>query len=185
MSDSPTPEHVWEISTNLDDLTGELIAAAVAALLAEGALDAWTQPLTMKKGRPGVMLSLLCRADDRDRLARRVLELTGSFGVRYRKWDRLVLHRSPTTLDTAYGPVRAKVGELGGRVLSLRPEYEDARRAAREAGVDGRRVYEAAQTAAETALHQANLDAEARGDARGDVGGETSGETRGEEGAAP
>lgn len=149
MSKREPSEPVWELATNLDDVTGELIAAAMEALLAEGALDVWCVPLTMKKGRPGVMLCLLCAAADRDGLARRVLELTGSLGVRYRAWERLVLDRRFVTLDTLAGPVQAKVGEHDGHVVTIRPEYEDVKRAAALAGLDVRSVYESAQASAE------------------------------------
>ena len=134
---------VFEIAANLDDVSGEVVGAAVEALLAEGALDCWTTAIGMKKDRPGVMVSVLCNAEERDRLARRLIELTGSFGVRFREWDRLVLDRRHETVQTPYGPIRLKVGSLDGREMAVKPEFEDVRRAAEAQGVTVRRVLEA------------------------------------------
>jgi len=138
MSSSAT--QVFEIAVNLDDVSGEVLGAALESLLADGALDVWTSAIGMKKNRPGVMLSLLCKPEDRDRLTRRVMELTGSFGVRYRAWDRLVLERTEATTQTPYGPVRLKVGSLDGRVVTVKPEFEDMRTAAESHGVPLRKV---------------------------------------------
>jgi hypothetical protein len=125
------------------------VGEAIDALLADGALDAWTVPIGMKKNRPGVCLSLLCETDRRDALARRLIELTGSFGVRYRSWSRLVLDRRHETVSTAYGEVRLKVGRLDGRDLVRKVEFDDARRAAEATGVSVRTVIDAAKASAE------------------------------------
>lgn len=133
-------EQIVEIVTHLDDASGEVVGHATAALLAEGSLDVWTTPVSMKKNRPGVMLSLLCLEADSARLARRVMELTGSFGVRYRAWDRLVLHRRHETVETPYGPVRVKIGELDGKIIARKPEFQDVLKAAAAHGVSPRQV---------------------------------------------
>jgi pyridinium-3,5-bisthiocarboxylic acid mononucleotide nickel chelatase len=145
---NPTPTQVTEIVVNLDDVTGELIGEAQRALLAAGALDVWTTAIQMKKGRPGVMLSLLCDQGKRDALAKLMIELTGSFGVRFRDWGRLVLDRRHVTVDTCFGEVRIKVGELDGKVIVARPEFEDVKKLAQEAGASVREVYDAAQSSA-------------------------------------
>lgn len=147
---NPSPAEVTEIVVNLDDVTGELLGDAQRALMAAGALDVWTAAIQMKKGRPGVMLSLLCEGSKRDGLARLMIELTGSFGVRFRDWGRLVLERRHVTVDTRYGKVRVKVGELDGKIVVVRPEFEDVKRLAHEAGASVRDVYDAAQSAAHT-----------------------------------
>lgn len=144
----PTPTAVYELVVNLDDTTGEIIGHAMETLLAEGALDVWTTAIGMKKGRPGVMMSVLCRAEDRDKTARRVLALTGSFGVRYRSWDRLVLDRSFTEVDTVLGRATVKVGSLDGALIAVRPEYEDAKELARAAGVTVREAMDQVTAAA-------------------------------------
>ncbi len=145
----PAATAVTEIAVNLDDVTGEVVGDAVRTLLQAGALDVWTMPIQMKKQRPGVMLALLCDTDRRDEFARMVISLTGSFGVRFREWGRLVLDRRHVAMDTRYGKVRIKVGELDGRLLVARPEFDDVKRLAQEAGVPVRDVMDAAQAAAD------------------------------------
>ncbi|MFP4144702.1 MAG: nickel insertion protein [Phycisphaeraceae bacterium] len=150
-TDSPaseSPTAVVELAANLDDLSAELIGSAQQALLAAGALDVWTQPIGMKKQRPGTMLCLLCRARDRERLAERMIAETGSFGVRFRPWERIVLDRRHERLATCFGEVRIKVGSRGGRDLVARPEYEDVRDLAERQGASVREVMESAQAAA-------------------------------------
>ncbi|GAB4108184.1 MAG: DUF111 family protein [Phycisphaeraceae bacterium] len=145
----PAATAVTEIAVNLDDVTGEVVGDAVRTLLQAGALDVWTTPIQMKKQRPGVMLALLCDTERRDEFARMVISLTGSFGVRFRDWGRLVLDRRHVTVDTRYGKARIKVGELDGRLLVARPEFDDVKRLAQEAGVPVRDVMDAAQAAAD------------------------------------
>ena len=149
----PTPTRVCEIVANLDDTTGEIIGDAADTLLAAGALDVWTTPMSMKKGRPGVMLSVLCRPDDRRATARRVLRLTGSFGVRYRHWDRLVLDRRFVEVDTPLGPVTVKIGELDGFMVTAQPEFESVCRLAAAAGLTPRQALDHAVAAARS-LHR-------------------------------
>ena len=141
------PERVVEIAANLDDVSAEVLGEAMDRLSAEGALDVWATPVQMKKRRPGVMVSLLSPEDRAERLAERLIELTGSFGVRMRAWDRVVLHRRWETVQTRYGAVRVKVGSLGDRDVVARPEFEDASKAAGEHGVPVREVMEAAMAA--------------------------------------
>lgn len=129
---------VVELAVNLDDITGQLIGDTAQRLLAEGALDVWTIAIGMKKQRPGVMLCVLANAHDRDRFARLILELTGSFGVRFREWDRLVLEREHIKVTGKYGSLRVKVGKLARRTIVARPEFEDVKSLAEHAGVDVR-----------------------------------------------
>ncbi|MEM1212745.1 MAG: nickel insertion protein [Planctomycetota bacterium] len=145
-ADSNTPP-VVELATNLDDTTGEAVAHAIQQLLDRGALDAWATPITMKKGRPGVTLSVLCQADDRLAVADHLLALTGSLGVRYRSWDRLVLDRHHTPVETPFGTVRIKVGSRLNQPLTAKPEYEDAAAAAHTHGVPLHTVQQAALAA--------------------------------------
>lgn len=135
---------VIEIVANIDDVTGEVIGQAIDALLADGALDCWTTPIMMKKQRPGVQLNVLIAADQRDAITRRIMELTGTFGVRFREWDRMVLDRRHETIDTPYGSVRVKIGSLGGKDVSRKVEFDDAAQAAAKHGVPVRVVIAAA-----------------------------------------
>jgi hypothetical protein len=140
---------VVELSANLDDVTAEIVGEAVERLLDEGAVDVWCTPILMKKQRPGVMVSLLCLERDQEHLTRRLIELTGTFGVRRRLWDRLVLARRHESVDTPFGPIRLKIGVMDHKPILAKPEFEDVREAAEEHGVPLRVVMDAARVAAE------------------------------------
>jgi uncharacterized protein (DUF111 family) len=141
---------VIEIAVNLDDVSPEIVGDAQQRLLDAGALDVWTVSIGMKKQRPGVMLCLLCEENKRDELAKLIIELTGSFGVRHRMWHRTVLQRRHETVKTVYGQVRIKIGSINEEDLVAQPEFEDVKRLADDAGVAVRRVMEAAQAAIQT-----------------------------------
>ncbi len=126
---------IVELATNLDDISPQILGAVRQALFDAGAREVWTTAIDMKKDRPGTCLSVLCHVTDRDRLARLVLTLTGSFGIRYRQWDRLVLTRHYEHVHTAHGEVRLKIGSLpDGEIIVARPEYEDVRMIAEKTG---------------------------------------------------
>ena len=130
-----THDQVVLLECNLDDMTGEALAYALERLLDAGALDAWFTPIIMKKGRPAVVLSVLCRPDDAPALRQRILHETTTLGVRWRLMEREIAERSTDRVDTPWGPVRRKLKRLGGQVVSVKPEYEDCARLAREQGV--------------------------------------------------
>jgi len=135
VSGAQTFEQVALLECNLDDMTGEALAYALERLLDAGALDAWFTPIVMKKGRPAVLLSVLCRPDDAPALRRAMLQETTTLGVRWRLMEREVAERSTDRVDTPWGPVRRKLKRLAGQVISVKPEYEDCARLAREHGV--------------------------------------------------
>lgn len=139
-------ERVAEIQTNMDDAPGEIVGRALEALMAAGALDVYTSPVGMKKGRPGVLLTVLCRPADRDRLSKMLLKETGSIGLRYCEKERLCLKRTAGEVETRFGKVRTKIIDMFGESL-VTPEYESCREAAQKAGVTVREIY-AAVTAA-------------------------------------
>ncbi|WP_428387167.1 nickel insertion protein [Mucisphaera sp.] len=134
LAEGGTVTGVVELAVNLDDTTGETIGHTVSALMDAGALDAWWTSIGMKKGRSAVMLSLLVVPDQQQAMAELVLRLTGSFGVRARAWDRVVLDRRIERVTTAYGEARVKVGSMGGRDIVARAEFEDAAELAESAG---------------------------------------------------
>jgi uncharacterized protein (DUF111 family) len=102
--------------------------------LREGALDVFTTPVHMKKDRPGVLLSVLCRPEDRQRLTELIFFETTTLGVRIREDRRARLARRHVTVRTQWGEVRIKLGGLNGSasVINFAPEYEDCRRIAEE-----------------------------------------------------
>jgi len=147
-------DSVWLLEANLDDATGETIGAAAEAVLAAGALDVWLIPVTMKKGRPGVVLACLADDDRREAVENVVFRETTTFGIRRQRVERSKLVREHVAVETAFGTVRVKVGRRrasgGGEeraVVTASPEYEDCLHLAREAGVAVREVAEAARAA--------------------------------------
>lgn len=132
-SGTDASETVSELRCNLDDMTPEAVAFATETLLNAGALDVFTTPVGMKKNRPGVLLTLLCRLEDRDSLLRLLFQHTTTLGVRETVCNRYTLHRSTRTLETEAGPVRIKESS-GWGVSRRKPEYEDLARIARERG---------------------------------------------------
>lgn len=125
---------VTELKANIDDMTGEELGRAMEELLAAGALDVSHTPVQMKKHRPGVVLTCLCRPDDGDRLAREMLRLTSTFGVRRTDCARYAMESSVDQVDTDCGPVRRKTG-TGYGITKSKPEYADLDEAARRSGV--------------------------------------------------
>lgn len=133
-----TPEgpndRVTELKANIDDMTGEALGFAMDRLLEAGALDVSYAPVYMKKDRPGVVLTCLCRPRDADRLAREMLRHTSTFGVRRTDCSRYAMAVSSETVETAYGPILRKTG-TGYGLTKSKPEYEAMAEAARAKGV--------------------------------------------------
>ena len=116
------------LSANIDDMSGEALGFAMAELTASTALDVWLSPITMKKGRPAVELSLLVLPDRAEEFARLMMSLTTTLGVRQTFVERYELARESIDIATQWGDVSLKRSELGG----VKPEYEDCARIARE-----------------------------------------------------
>lgn len=131
------------LEANLDDISGEIVAHAVDALLAGGALDAWTAHVTMKKGRPGVVLSALTHLTDVPRLRDLIAHETGTLGVRISVVDRWPFARQPDEVEVEGLPVRIK-----RTALRVKVEYEDAARVARRTGLPLREVVSRAEAEA-------------------------------------
>lgn len=125
-------DEVVLLETNLDDATGEQIAHAFDALFAAGALDVFTIPITMKKGRPGVLFSILAPPERQTACEEALFSNTTTFGIRRQTCTRSKLARQVETVSTRFGPIRVKIGRRGGRILLVAPEYEDCAAAARQ-----------------------------------------------------
>ena len=132
------------LEANLDDLSPQLAAVALEALLQAGALDAWIAPVVMKKGRPGHLIGALVSEQTRTRIEEALFRETSTLGVRATRTSRTVLARELVEVTTPYGPVRIKLGRRGTAVLNAAPEFEDCARAAREHGVAVKEVMAAA-----------------------------------------
>lgn len=122
------------LEANLDDCSPQLLGMMIERLLAEGALDAWVVPATMKKGRPGHVLGAIARADAREKLTALLFAESTTLGVRSHLVERAELERRFETVSTRYGEIRIKVGHKSGTVLNANPEYEDCRAAAEKGG---------------------------------------------------
>jgi pyridinium-3,5-bisthiocarboxylic acid mononucleotide nickel chelatase len=131
---TPTTGEVVVLETNLDDLVPELVPDAVDRCFAAGALDVWTVPAGMKKGRPGVVLSALARPGSEADVARAMLEETSALGVRVARLGRYELEREERMVEVAGGSVRVKVGILDGRVVNVAPEHDDCAALAKATG---------------------------------------------------
>ena len=127
-------DEVLELKCNLDDMTGESIGFALERLLEVGALDAFTQPIGMKKSRPGILLTALCRPSDRERVLRCLFRHTTTLGVRETLCRRSTLTRREETVETPLGSVRVKVSE-GWGVTRHKAEYDELAAIARERGM--------------------------------------------------
>ena len=133
------PEEIIELKCNLDDMPPEQTAFAMEELLTAGALDVFTTPIGMKKSRPGVVLTVLCREEQRGEMLRQIFRHTTTLGIRETVCKRYTLDRSERTVETPHGSVRVKSAS-GYGVHREKPEYEDLARIARETGCSIREV---------------------------------------------
>ncbi len=138
------------LEANLDDITGEIVAGAIEMLLEEGALDAWAAPVTMKKGRPGMVLGVVCAASAADALATVMLRETTTLGVRRTSVSRVERPRRVAEVQTVYGKLPVKIAEGPFGPPQIKPEYDACAAAARAHGVPVRVVIAAALSAAST-----------------------------------
>jgi len=137
-------EEIRVIEANLDDLNPQVYGYFAEKALAAGALDVFTTPVQMKKGRPGTLLTLLCRAEDVRKLTDLVFAETTTFGLRSYTAERRILPREWQSVQTRFGEVRMKIARANGKVLQVSPEYEDCRKLAEEKNVALREVMDEA-----------------------------------------
>lgn len=127
-------DKIVEMNCNLDDITGEEIGYVTELLMEGGAKDVYTIPIIAKKGRTGVILGVLCKPEDRERLAEIIFKHTTTIGIRYTEKKRMIMERHNEVVHTQYGDVNIKVSEGYGE-KKVKPEYEDLKRIAREKNV--------------------------------------------------
>ncbi len=134
------------LETNVDHASGEVVGHCLNLLLEAGALDAYTTPVQMKKSRPGVIVSVLCRPEDASRLESLLFRETGTLGVRQWTVNRRALPREAVRVATSWGEIAGKVVQTAeGPRFS--PEYEACREVAAARQVPLIEVYEAARRA--------------------------------------
>lgn len=135
------------VAANVDDASGEVLGSAVGKLLENGALDAWLEPIVMKRGRGAYKVCVLVKSEDREKLSRLVMRETGALGVRHHPVGRTVAERRIESVELPYGRCRVKTGSLDGEDFVVSPEYEDAKKLANKEGLPLPRVYEDARNA--------------------------------------
>jgi hypothetical protein len=140
-------ETLLVVETNIDDATPQALGHLMERALAAGALDCYFTPVQMKKNRPGVLVSILCRPAERESVLSLLFTETTTIGARSYEVLRRALRREVLRVETEYGEIAVKVSRLGGGVVTCTPEYEECREAAGRAGVPLRAVEEAARAA--------------------------------------
>lgn len=124
------PEGIWELNCNVDDMTGEQIGFALEILMELGALDVFTIPIGMKKSRPGILLTVLCKEADKEKMVSLIFKHTTTLGIREKFCSRYTLRRKVETVSTPYGVIRKKVS-AGYGIQRSKYEYEDVACAAK------------------------------------------------------
>lgn len=131
--DTRTAKTIVQLCCNIDDMTAEELGYAAELLMDEGALDVYTTAIGMKKSRPGTLLTVMCREEDRERIAGLIFRNTTTLGMRVYHCERMILERSEKTLHTEFGDVRCKEAS-GYGVVRSKLEYDDVRKLAKSSG---------------------------------------------------
>lgn len=151
-ADGATTEKLLMIETNVDDATGQVVGHLMELAFSRGALDCYFTPVQMKKNRPGVVISILCRLEDKEAMFELLFSETTTLGVRFSEVERLALARQTISVETRFGAIEFKLKRFGGRVVGGTPEYEHLCEAAERAGVSLLEVETAARAAFERVL---------------------------------
>jgi uncharacterized protein (TIGR00299 family) protein len=155
-SGSGGTETVIQLETTIDDMSPQLYEPLMERLLEAGALDVFLTPVIMKRSRPGVVLTALAEPSKVSDLSTLLFEESTTIGVRWTEYQRTRLEREIVTLSTAYGPVSFKVSRLGGKIVTVTPEFSEVTRIAREKGLPVREVLDQARTDARRLLDAQN-----------------------------
>ncbi len=138
-------ETIAQVETTIDDMSPQLYEPLMDRLFAAGALDVFLTPVIMKRSRPGTVLTALCHPERVGDLSRVLFEESSTIGVRWTEMSRVRLEREMVTLTTAYGALPAKVSRLGGRIVTVTPEFAEVARIAREKSLPVREVLDQAR----------------------------------------
>jgi uncharacterized protein (DUF111 family) len=129
---TPSDDQTTVIEANIDDMNPQIYEYVMENLFKKGALDVFLTQIIMKKGRPGIKLTVLCKESDREELIKMILTETTTIGLRFYDVERRVLEREIKLIDTEFGKVRVKFSKLGDDILKATPEYEDCKRIAKK-----------------------------------------------------
>ena len=145
-------ETVAQVETTIDDMSPQLYEPLMDRLFEAGALDVFLTPVVMKRSRPGTVLTALCPPERVGDLSRVLFEESSTIGVRWSEVARARLEREMVTIPTAYGALPFKVSRLGGRVVTVTPEFAEVVRVAREKSLPVREVLDQARADARRQL---------------------------------
>ncbi|MFN2597735.1 MAG: nickel pincer cofactor biosynthesis protein LarC, partial [Pyrinomonadaceae bacterium] len=140
-------EKLLVVETNLDDASPQIVGHLMERAFERGALDCYFTPAQMKKNRPGVLVSILCRPAEREAFYQLLFDETTTLGVRSHAVERRAQPRESVLVETEFGAIRVKVARSRGRVVNATPEYDDCRAAARRFNAPLRDVEAAARSA--------------------------------------
>ena len=133
-------DRIMDIEFNVDDMAPEFCAPLMEKLFENKALDVMFSSGLMKKNRPGLLVKVLCRKEDFDKICDTVFENSTTIGLRYAEKDRVCLKREETVTNTVYGPVRYKKTVYKGKTLNVKPEFEDIKKIAQNTGLSCKEV---------------------------------------------
>lgn len=125
-------DRIMMMETNIDNMNPEILPYVIERLMENGALDAYTKPINMKKNRIGIKITVLCHKKDIDKLSKIIFEETSTLGIRIFPAGRKKLEREIKIINTKYGKIRVKISKLNGKIKNMTPEYEDCVRIARK-----------------------------------------------------
>lgn len=128
------------IETNIDDMNPQIYDYIMTRLFKKGALDVFLTPIQMKKGRPAVLLNVLCNEDKKTQVMDIIFEETTTIGIRTYEVHRYCLERSAREVITPYGKVKVKISQRGGKPINIQPEYEDCKKIAEKKTVPLKQV---------------------------------------------
>lgn len=134
-------DKIMVMETNIDNMNPEIFPYVIERLMGNGALDAYTEPINMKKNRIGIKITALCDKNDVDKLFKILFEETTTLGIRIFPARRKKLEREIKTIKTKYGKIRIKISKLDGKIKNATPEYEDCVGIARKFRIPLRGVY--------------------------------------------
>lgn len=135
-------EECFILECNIDDMNPEMYEYVYQKLFLGGALDVFITSIIMKKGRPGVKLSVLCHKEKKEKLKKVLFRETSTLGIRECSMVRDILKRDFSVVKTSYGEIRVKKAYVDEKDFKVKPEYEDCKRAALENNVPIRKVLE-------------------------------------------
>ncbi|MBU6391457.1 MAG: nickel pincer cofactor biosynthesis protein LarC [Planctomycetota bacterium] len=139
---SKESDEMWVVETNIDNMSGEILGYVMDKLFEAGAADVYFTPIQMKKGRPGIIISVIVSELHISSVEMVLFNQTTTFGIRKYKVVRKILTREFKELDTQLGKIKFKIGKFNNDIKSLSPEYEDCKRIAEEKGIPLKRIYD-------------------------------------------